>query len=185
MRRPSHTSKDGGTPGTVAAAPTQAPPSRPKPSSAISPRAPMRCREIMQRPVRSVLATDSVFVAARIMREEDVGFLPVSDPHGMIVGILTDRDIATRVCAAGSNASDTIIRTVMTTGVIACRPDDTVSKASKLMRRHRVTRIVVLNRGQRPLGILSLSDIAQYDRPANVGRTFQSVAERKYSPARP
>ncbi len=145
----------------------------------------MRCREIMQQPVRSVLEGDTVFVAARIMREEDVGFLPVSDTRGIIVGILTDRDIATRVCAAGSNAADTAIRTVMTTGVIACQPDDPVSKAAALMRRHRVTRIVVLNRGRRPLGILSLSDIAQYDRPANVGRTLQSVAERKYSPARP
>jgi CBS domain-containing protein len=144
----------------------------------------MRCREIMQQPVHSVLEGDTVFVAARIMREEDVGFLPVSDTHGIVVGILTDRDIATRVCAAGSNASDTAVRTVMTTGVIACQPDDTVSKAAALMRRHRVTRIVVLNRGRRPLGILSLSDIAQYDRPSNVGRTLQSVAERKYSPAR-
>lgn len=146
---------------------------------------PLRCREIMQQPVRTVLEEDSVFAAARIMREEDVGFLPVSDADGVVLGILTDRDIATRVCAAGSDAAVTEVRTVMTTGVIAVQPDDTVAKAASLMRRHHVTRIVVLSRGRRPLGILSLSDISQYERPASVGRTLQSVAERKYSPARP
>lgn len=145
----------------------------------------MRCQEIMRRPVQVLAESESIAVAARMMQEVDIGFLPICDAHGTVVGVLTDRDIVTRVCAVDASASETPIKKVMTRALIACQPDDPVSKAAALMRQHRVTRIVIVDRVRMPLGILSLSDIAQYERPAKVGRTLQTVSERKYGPARP
>lgn len=139
----------------------------------------------MRRPVHVASVTTRVVTAARLMQDVDVGFLPVCDASGAVVGVLTDRDIVTRVCAVDSSASATPVGTVMTRALIACHPDDTVAKAAARMREHRVTRIVIVDRERAPVGVLSLSDIAQYDRPAKVGRTLQSVAERKYGPARP
>lgn len=148
-------------------------------------RPPLRCREIMRRPVHTAFEGDTVLVAARTMRDADVGILPVRDAREVIVGVLTDRDIATRVCAEAVDPVTALVRNVMTRAVIACRPTDPVTKAVALMRRHKVTRIIVVDERSAAVGVLSLSDVAQYERPAKIGRTLQIVAERKYAPERP
>lgn len=142
----------------------------------------MRCLEIMRQWVQSVVEDDTVQTAAWLMRESDVGFVPVRDAGGTVIGVLTDRDIATRVCASDDRASEITVGAVMTRGVVACRPDDPVARATQLMRRHRLTRILITDALGAPVGVLSLSDIAQYERPARTGRTLQAVAERKYTP---
>jgi CBS domain-containing protein len=139
----------------------------------------------MRRPVHTVFEGDTVLVAARTMRDADVGLLPVRDAHGVVVGVITDRDITTRACAEAVDPVTAIVRNVMTRAVIACRPADPVTKAVALMRRHKVTRIIVVDERGAAVGLLSLSDIAQYERPAKIGRTLQTVAERKYAPERP
>ncbi|MBX3260486.1 MAG: CBS domain-containing protein [Labilithrix sp.] len=146
---------------------------------------PTRCSEIMKRPVRCARELDTVQSAARLMRDADVGFLPVCYDDGTVAGILTDRDIVTRACSGDEHPSTTIVGDIMTRAVVACRPDDALSKASARMRQHHLTRIVILDARRTPVGVLSLSDVAQYEHPAKVGRTLQTVTERKYSPERP
>ena len=162
--------------------------------SASSPRTPFRlqigaipraCREIMKRPVVCIRSGQTVQEAAQLMRDRELGFVPVCDEHGLVVGVLTDRDVATRVGATGARSNDTVVATVMTRNVVACRPTDRLSRAMALMRQHRVTRVLCTDSLGRAVGVLSLSDIAQYERPATVGRTLQAVALRKYAPERP
>jgi CBS domain-containing protein len=69
--------------------------------------------------------------------------------------------------------------------MIAVRPTHTIGHAERLMRMHRITRVVVLDEAGRALGILSLSDVVQYVRPSRAGLTLQRIAERKYGPQRP
>jgi CBS domain-containing protein len=145
----------------------------------------MKCEEIMKRTVRSVRDGDDAGVAARLMREHDIGFLPVCDPSGRVVGIVTDRDLVLHVCAENARAKTVMVRDIMTTKVIGVRPAHPVSYAERQMRSHRHTRVVVLGEQGQPLGILSLSDIAQYAHPSRIGRTMRVVAERKYAPERP
>lgn len=148
-------------------------------------RGPMRCMEIMRRPVFTIGEADEVTVAARRMRDEDIGFLPVCDVHGVVVGILTDRDIVTRayadVVASDGDSCAMPVRKVMTRGVIACQPDDLVQKALGQMRKHRVTRVLIVDLERRPLGVLSLSDVVQYESAAKVGRVLRAISERKYA----
>jgi CBS domain-containing protein len=146
----------------------------------------IRCEEIMKRDVRTVLEDTDVAAAARIMRDADVGLLPVLDAErGVVRGVLTDRDIVVRVCAAGLSLGDTTVAAVMTAGVVACRPDHTVAHAEGLMRSHRITRILVTTEDGALAGLLSLSDVAQYEPPSKTGRVVRDVAERKYAPERP
>ncbi len=146
---------------------------------------PISCREIMKRPVVCVRKGDTVQAAAQAMRDHDLGFVAVCDERGVIVGVLTDRDVTTRVCATGERACETAVERVMTSSVIACRPTDRLSRAIALMRQHRLTRVLVTDTLGAPAGVVSLSDIAQYERPWKIGRTLQVVAERKYAPERP
>ncbi len=146
----------------------------------------MRCDEIMKRDVQTVVEDTDVAAATRIMRDADVGIVPVVDAErGVVRGVLTDRDVVVRVCAAELSLRDTKVASVMTSGVVACRPDDTVAHAEGLMRSHRITRILVTTEDGAVLGVLSLSDVAQYEVPSKTGRVLRDVAERKYAPERP
>ena len=120
-----------------------------------------------------------------MMRELEIGFLPVCDRSGITVGVVTDRDIVTRACALDEDLHTTPVRRIMTSAVLACRPDEPISRAESRMRRHRVTRLVVTDPLRRALGVVSLSDLAQYERPSAIGRTLRGVAQRKYAPERP
>lgn len=139
----------------------------------------------MRTPVDSVREDDSILVAARTMRERDVGFLPVCDREGRAIGILTDRDIAIRVAAEDLGAGATSVRHAMTSSVVGCQPDDTVTSVERRMQEHRITRVVVLDPDGRPVGIVSLSDLAPYESSAKLANTVRAVAERKYQPERP
>jgi CBS domain-containing protein len=145
----------------------------------------MRCSEIMRRDVTIIREDDDVLAAARAMREKDVGFLPVVDARGVVAGVLTDRDIVVRGCLDDAPLSQRSIAGVMTRGAIVCGPDEPVGAAAARMRFHRFTRIVIVDEMQRPIGVLSLSDLAQYENPSRTGRTLRRIAERKYVPERP
>ncbi len=145
----------------------------------------MRCEEIMKRDVRSIDEGDDVLLAARIMRDEGIGFLPVRDVTGGVSGVVTDRDIAVRVCAEELPPGVTPIGSIMSRGTISCLPTHTVTHAEQLMREHHLTRIIIMDEQRRLLGIVSFSDVVQYERPSRAGITARAIAERKYSPERP
>jgi len=142
---------------------------------------PMLCLEIMHRRVCSVRETDNLAIVAHTMREENVGFVPVVDSDDVVVGTLTDRDIVVRACVGGTDPRDVTAGEVMTRGVVFCRPRDTVESAENKMRRHHITRLPVIDEDGAIVGVLSLSDLAQYDVPGRLGRTLQAITERKYA----
>jgi CBS domain-containing protein len=109
----------------------------------------------------------------------------VCDARGRVVGVVTDRDLAVRVCAQGGMAEETLVGSVMTPDVVACRPGHPVGHAERLMSRHHVSRVFVTRRDGVLVGVLSLSDVAQFERPARVARTLAAIAERKYRPESP
>jgi CBS domain-containing protein len=141
----------------------------------------MLCQEIMHRRVCSVRESDDLALAARTMRDENIGFMPVLDSDDVLVGVITDRDIVVRSFVGTSDPRQMLVGSVMSRDVIACRPTDTVEIAERKMRNRRITRLVITDPQGAPAGVLSLSDIAQYDSPGRVGRTLQAIAERKYA----
>lgn len=144
----------------------------------------MRCSEIMKRSVAVADASASVAAAARRMRDEEISLLPVIDERGVVVGVVTARDITVRV-TANDRPTSTPVAQVMTPEPIACRAHHDLSQAEALMKLHHVTRVLVTGDDGLLEGVVSLSDIAQYAPPSKTGRLLQTVSQRKYAPERP
>jgi CBS domain-containing protein len=137
----------------------------------------MRCQELMKTDVECVSPQDTVQVAARKMRDHNVGFLPVCDQSKKVLGTITDRDIVIRVVAENRPAS-TPVSECMTREVVACRPEDDVRKAEQLMAQNHKSRIMVIDEAGRLVGVISLSDLAQHDK-GHAAQTMKEVSERE------
>ncbi|MDP2311494.1 MAG: CBS domain-containing protein [Pseudomonadota bacterium] len=138
----------------------------------------MRCDEVMKSNPECLGRGQTVQQAARRMRDLNIGFLPICDA-GKVVGVITDRDIAIRVAADGK-PFDLPCDQVMTTQVVACRPEDDIHKAEQLMGQARKSRILVTEANGKLVGVISLSDIAQQvDDPDDVARTMREVTDRE------
>jgi CBS domain-containing protein len=137
----------------------------------------MKVKDIMTSNVECVWPEDTLQEAALKMKEMGIGPLPVCD-RLHIVGMLTDRDIAIRGVAAGRDPQSTKVRDVMTCEVIRCFEDEEVEEAERLMQSRQVRRILVVNRDERLVGIVSLGDLAaETGNPQRVGEVLQDVSE--------
>ena len=120
-----------------------------------------RARDIMTANPQCVTPEDTVVRAAEIMRDSDVGVVPVVEDQGTmrLAGVVTDRDITVRVVAEGRNSSEIRTREVMSSGLATVNPDDDVNRVMDLMKREQVRRIPVVE-GDRLVGIIAQADIA-------------------------
>ena len=112
----------------------------------------------MTRDPRTVNADDPVVEAARIMRDDDIGDVIVLE-DGRVGGIVTDRDIVVRGVADGRDLGSTRVSEVCTSGVEAVEPSASVDDALRKMRESDIRRLPVVE-GDRPVGIISLGDLA-------------------------
>jgi CBS domain-containing protein len=119
----------------------------------------MTIESIMTSGVRCVPPTSSLSEAARLMRELDVGSVPVCD-QDRLAGMLTDRDIVLRAVAEGRDPDRTHVKEVMSEGIIYIYADQAVEDAAELMEYKQIRRLPVLNREKRLVGIVSLGDVA-------------------------
>lgn len=133
----------------------------------------MKVGEIMTKDCKIVSANDTVKRAAELMAEEHVGCLPVEE-NDRLVGVITDRDIATRCVAQGLDASAPV-RDLMTNDIKYCFEDQDVSELLDNMAELQVRRIPVMNREKRLVGIFSLADAARSGDAEIVGTAFTGV----------
>jgi CBS domain-containing protein len=117
-----------------------------------------RVEEIMTTNPRTVNVDDTVLQAAQVMRDNDIGDVIVVE-DGQVTGIVTDRDIAVRAAAEGRDLGSTTVGEIATTGVQAIEPDASVDDALRTMREHDIRLLPVAKNG-RPVGIVSLGDLA-------------------------
>jgi CBS domain-containing protein len=96
--------------------------------------------------------------AAGLMRQLDVGVIPVAD-GGSLIGLVTDRDIVLRVVAGREDPDQVKLGDILTKSPVTVTPDTKLSDARNLMAEHRVRRLPVL-KGDELVGILSLGDVA-------------------------
>jgi CBS domain-containing protein len=137
----------------------------------------MRLDTIMTRDVEIVQPDAPLQIAAQKMRDRDVGSLPVVE-QGQVVGIITDRDITVRAVAAGFDPRTTRVRNLATTEVIWCYPDQDVEKGARLMEDYQIRRLVILdNKTQQLVGIISLADIAQRAAAEKSAQILEKVSE--------
>ncbi len=133
----------------------------------------MRVEEVMS-PAKCCREGESVRDVARLMKEENIGFVPICDDAGEPVGAVTDRDLAIRVLADGRSADEEIDR-FMTRDIVSCRVGDDVRDAERAMRDERKSRIVVCDQQGRLKGVVSLADVADVESGEEIGETLQQV----------
>ena len=115
-------------------------------------------RDVMTANPRTVDVDDAIIDAARLMRDEDVGALVVTE-GGQVNGILTDRDIVVRAVADDRDADQTTVGEIASRELVALSPDDPLERAIEAMRERSVRRLPVVENGD-PIGIVSLGDLA-------------------------
>lgn len=119
----------------------------------------MKVMEIMSLEPEVISPDASIRDAAKRMRTEDIGAIPVGE-NDRLVGMVTDRDIATRAVAEEKNPGTTSVRDVMSKKVFYIFDDDQLDAAARCMSDHQVRRLPVLNHDKRLVGIVSLGDLA-------------------------
>lgn len=122
----------------------------------------MLVREVMESGPQVISPSSTVCDAAKLMRDGDFGALPVCNGD-RLVGMITDRDITTRVVATGRDVNGCSVGEVMTDQILWCYDDVDLAEAEIVMCQNQVRRIPVVNRSKRLVGILSLGDIARQD----------------------
>ena len=138
----------------------------------------MQCSEVMRQPVEYARKRDRVCDAAKKMRKLDIGFLPVCDKTGHVIGAVTDRDLAVRCCADKLSAKKTRVGEVMSHDLVECRPEDELRRAQELMVEHQKSRVIVADADHVLRGVVSLSDIAVY-LPPFAAETVTAVSARE------
>lgn len=133
-----------------------------------------------------VTPEDPVALAAELMRDRDVGFVPVvmDRRSRRLTGVITDRDLAVRHVAEGHAPECRVAEHMSVEGLVTVRPDVTVARIATLMERAQVRRVVV-TRGGIVLGVIALADLAtRSGRPPRVGQVVAKISE-SLAPFRP
>ena len=138
----------------------------------------MRVQEVMTRQPVCCLSEDTVKAVARLLREEDIGSMPVvSDTSSRrLVGIITDRDLVCRVVSEGLDPSTTVIEAFMTRDPVACRPEQSLESCERLMQVHQIRRVPVVDREGRCIGIVAQADVARVAQAERIQKTIAEIS---------
>ncbi len=121
----------------------------------------MLVSEIMKRPPATCKTSDSVTEAAKIMHDHKCGFVPVVDPHGAVVGVVTDRDVCMIVGDKNRAMTHVSVQDAMSRPMFSCYGDENVKTTLATMAKRHVRRLPVLDKHGHLQGVLSIDDIIQ------------------------
>jgi CBS domain-containing protein len=140
-----------------------------------APRSRLRCSEIMTRNVKTASAGASLGDVAALMRDGDMGAVPVVD-GSKLVGIVTDRDIVVRGIAEGASP-ETSISDVMTRELFSVQPDNFVFEAIRLMGDKQVRRLPVIDSNGELKGIIAMADVAlETEDEREIAETLEEIS---------
>ena len=132
-------------------------------------------QEAMTSNPTTVKPTTTAQEAARTMKSEDVGSLPIVQGD-KLVGVITDRDLAIRIIADGKPI-DTPVADVASKDVVTVDPQQSVEEAARLMASNQVRRLPVVEEDGKLVGILAQADIAQAGHDSLTGETVQRISQ--------
>jgi CBS domain-containing protein len=138
-----------------------------------------RVRDVMTRDPVCCTRDTALTDVSRVMTEHNCGAVPVvqSNDNGKLVGIITDRDIVTRTLAAGKDPYQMAAGACMSTDVQTVSPDASLEECARVMERHQVRRILVLDRSGRVVGIVAQADLARHAPPGKAGEVVREVSQ--------
>ncbi|QEY34740.1 CBS domain-containing protein [Caproiciproducens galactitolivorans] len=136
----------------------------------------MKVKEIMSKKVASLNSEDSVERAAQLMKQYDVGSIPVCS-RNQVVGIVTDRDIAVRTIAEGKDSKQEKVSAIMSSNPVVGNPDMDVHDAAKIMSTNQIRRLPIVENNNL-VGILALGDISvEPELQDNAEQTLRNISQ--------
>jgi CBS domain-containing protein len=141
----------------------------------------MNVGDIMTQNPETAQMTDSIMDVALVMRDINVGFIPVLNGD-ILAGVVTDRDIVVRAVSEGFNIEDTSIGEIVSSDIQAVSPETEMDEAASIMEEHKIRRLPVVDVDGMLVGICSLGDIAV--RGKNLEQTGE-ILEMVSEPSRP
>jgi CBS domain-containing protein len=133
-------------------------------------------RDVMTPDPRTIDSTGSAVDAARLMRDEDVGLIPIVESD-RLVGTVTDRDIAVRIVADGRSPTDTRVADVASRELVTIDPEQSLDEALRLMAKHRVRRLPVVEEDGKLVGIVAQADVAKRATAAKTGEVVEKISK--------
>lgn len=119
----------------------------------------MKINQIMTKSPASLKSGDTIEKAATLMKEHNIGSVPVCDNNNKVVGIITDRDITLKSVAAGKDTKNQVISEVMSTNVVTGNPNMSLNEASQIMSQHQIRRLPIVDNNNL-IGVVALGDLA-------------------------
>ena len=135
-----------------------------------------RIAELMTENPHSVTPNASVVEAAKILRDDDVGLVPVVERE-RLVGTVTDRDITIRVVAEERDPRSTSVGEIASTDLVTVDPQQDLDEALRLMARHQVRRLPVVEEDGRLVGIVSQADVARHGDDGQTGQVVEQISQ--------
>ena len=120
----------------------------------------MHAQDLMTSPTITIHVNDPLSLAAHRMWEADIGALPVVNDEGKLVGMITDRDICMATYTQGRAPDWLLVNCAMAKHPISARPEHNVGDVEQLMSKFQVHRIPVVDAAGKPIGMISMSDLA-------------------------
>jgi len=140
----------------------------------------MKVRDVMSANPVCCLPTDSAQSVAALLRDHNVGSVPVvNDKESrVLIGMITDRDLCCSVLASGLDARSTKIDKLFSRDVVSCRDGENVEKCERAMQDHQVRRIPVVDGQGKCIGIVSQADLALKEKePEKVSKTVTEISK--------
>ena len=138
------------------------------------------CGDVMTKNPVCCHPDDTVAKAAKLMKSENVGSVPVVEDEKTrkLVGIVTDRDLALKVVAKALDAKATMVAAVMARKVVTCRAEDDVQKAVDAMSEHQLRRIPIVDGDNKIVGIIAQADVAtRVNQPAKTAEMVKEISQ--------
>ena len=139
----------------------------------------MKCMDVLTQDPVCCLPSDTVEQAARLMKKEDVGPIPVIENRQSkkLLGIVTDRDMAVKVVAEGRENKKTKVEEIMTRNPVTCHPNDDLQVALDAMAQHQIRRVPVVDDHGMITGIIAQADVAtRTDDPERTADVVEEIS---------
>ena len=139
-----------------------------------------KCNEVMTKNPVCCQPNDMVVKAAKLMKSENIGSIPVieNEQTKKLIGIVTDRDLTLKIVAEGLDAKSTKVDVVMTRKVVTCLASDDLQKALDAMSEHQLRRIPVVDNDNKIVGIIAQADVAtRVDQPEKTAEMVKEISQ--------
>ena len=132
--------------------------------------------DVMTQNPSTVESNQTIVDAAKLMKTEDVGLVPIVEGQKLI-GTITDRDIAIKVVAAGKDPQSTKVQEIASTNLVTVDPQQDLDEALRLMARHQVRRLPVVEEDGKIVGVVAQADVAEHASDQQTGELVEEISK--------